>query len=175
MEITSERILSTLKPIIGMQLAAARRAADMRVLHFGTMRQVDGGTVGDFALHIQCPWRFEDFCGIITGRSDLWYPADEDQDWDYDTFDYDEGNLQDKMIGKIFQGYDAETGSYLNIGNDLVVENIEADDVGGVTFHLSGGYRLVLFPSGVCGEDWRFFKPKSEDEPHFVIRGGCIQ
>jgi hypothetical protein len=38
----------------------------------------------------------------------------------------------------------------------------------------SGGFRLVLFPAGSCGEDWRLFRPGSE-ESHFVIAGGKIQ
>jgi hypothetical protein len=46
----------------------------MLVLHFGTVRPpVSGkGTVGEYALHIQCAWRFEGPEGLITGRDDLW-------------------------------------------------------------------------------------------------------
>src|SRR6185437_7812524 len=40
-----------LKPLIGLRLSIARRAADLRVFHFGAVSAVDGGTVGQFALH----------------------------------------------------------------------------------------------------------------------------
>jgi hypothetical protein len=63
-------IRRSLTQLIGLKLAVARRAADMRVLHFGTIRPAlksdlpsrknkPRGSIGDFALHIQCPWRIE--------------------------------------------------------------------------------------------------------------------
>jgi hypothetical protein len=51
---------------------------------------------------------------------------------------------------------------------------VRADNCGGVTFQLSGGYRLVLFPAGIRGEDWRFFRPNTDD-PHFVVAGGQVE
>jgi hypothetical protein len=74
MSTTAEKILSHLQPLIGLQLTIARRGADMRGFHFGPIRVVEGGTVGDYALHVQCPWRIEGSQGIVTGRSDLWEP-----------------------------------------------------------------------------------------------------
>ncbi|MEO7193078.1 MAG: hypothetical protein ABI051_18685 [Vicinamibacterales bacterium] len=61
--------------------------------------------------------------------------------------------------------------SAANHGSLLVVEQVHGDDYGGASLELSGGYRLVLFPAGTQGEDWRIFQP-STDEPHFVIEGG---
>lgn len=43
----------------------------MLMLHFGDVREVDGRTIGTFALHVQCPWRLEGPSGIVTGYSDL--------------------------------------------------------------------------------------------------------
>jgi hypothetical protein len=62
--------------IVGLRLAVVNRAADLRVFQFGTLREDAGRTRADFALHIQCPWRLEQGSHIITGRSDLWEPAE---------------------------------------------------------------------------------------------------
>ena len=78
--------------LVGLPLAAARRAADMRNFQFGVMRTVKGGSVGDFALHIQCPWQIEGPDGIVTGRADLWDPAlalePDSPDFDWDAWEY---------------------------------------------------------------------------------------
>jgi len=49
----ADEITAHLQPLIGLELSIARRAADMRVFHFGRIRKVEKGTVGDYALHIQ--------------------------------------------------------------------------------------------------------------------------
>ena len=142
-----------LRVLIGLRLSLAGRAADMRVFHFGETRSIRSrltqrdGTVGEFALHVQCPWRIEGRDGIVTGRADLWEPVETDRHahedgWHYDTH----ANVQDKMIQDLFQGSDPVTGSPLNTTPSLVVENVAADSSGGVWISLSGGYRLCLFP-----------------------------
>jgi hypothetical protein len=171
----ANEITARLQPLIGLKLSIARRAADMRVLHFGRIRAVKDGTTGDYALHIQCPWRLEGPQGIVTGRSDLWEPAEDSPDIDWDTWDYDENeNLQDRQIGALLAGYDQQTRSFVNETDRLVVEAFGGDAYGGATIMLSGGFRLVLFPAGSCGENWRFFRPRT-DEPHFVVAGGRIE
>jgi hypothetical protein len=79
-------VIAALSQIIGLPLTAARRAGDMRTFQFGSLQQVDRGSVGDFALHVQCPWRIEGPAGIITGRLDLWEPVEAhapfDENWD---------------------------------------------------------------------------------------------
>jgi hypothetical protein len=174
MKDVAEVITEQLKPLIGLRLAIARRAADMRNFHFGQIRAAKRGTVGDYALHIQCPWRFEDADGIITGRTDLWEPAEASGEVDWDTWHYERNeNLQDRQLRDLLGGYDATTRSFVNQTDHLVVEEVRGDPCGGVTIQFSGGYRLVLFPAGVASEDWRFFCP-GVDEPHFVIVGGRL-
>jgi len=131
--------------------------------------------VGDYALHIQCPWRIQGPEGIVTGRSDLWAAAKAGDDMDWDTWHYDKNeNLQDRRIGEWLGGRDPLTGSFVNETGSLVVEAVRADVYGGAVIQLSGGYELVLFPGGSTGEDWRLFRPGS-DEPHFVIVGGKVE
>jgi hypothetical protein len=147
----------------------------MRGFHFGQVRKIEKGTVGEYALHIQCPWRIEGPQGIVTGRSDLWKPAEDSPEVDWETWDYEENeNLQDKLIAEWLQAYDPQTRSFVNETDRLVVETVQGDAYGGATIALSGGFRLILFPAGTEGEDWRVFHPKS-DEPHFVITGGRIE
>ena len=168
-------IIEHLQPIIGLKLSIARRAADLRNFQFGKIKAVKNGSVGEYALHIQCPWRIEGPDGIITGRSDLWEPAIDNPDLDWDTWSYESGeNLQDKKIKDLMGTYDPDTRSYLNNNNELFVENVQVYVYGIVNIVLSGGYKIILFPDGSREEDWRFFRPDT-NEPHFVICGGRIE
>jgi len=167
----ADEIKTHLIPLLGLKLSIARRAADLSNFQFGQICKVEGGTVGDYALHIQCSWRIEGPEDIVTGRSDLWEPAEAHQEIDWENWNYDiDENLQDKRVEALLGGYDPQTRSVVNEGDQLVVEAIQADIYGGAMIMLSGGYRLVIFPAGTQGEDWRLFQPTT-DKPHFVIAG----
>lgn len=171
---TREQIVTNLARLIGLKLTLARRAADLRNFQFGPIRQVDGGSVGEYALHVQCPWRIEASDSILTGRSDLWEPAAgtstvDPESWDYET----DGNLQDARIGSLLGSYDPTTRSFANSGDTLVVEEVDADAYGSATLRMSGGYCLRVFPDGTAAEAWRMFRPES-DEPHFVVPGSSV-
>ena len=177
MSTNNVQIQSRLAPLVGRKLSMARRAGDMRGFHFGpvTVEGAGNRSSGEFALHIQCPWRLEGPTGIVTGRMDLWEPAEAGADIDRNSWHFDRNpNLQDRRIGELLKGYDPETRSFVNETDYLVVERVEAHDFGRVTISLSGGYRLVIFPSGSAGEDWRLLQPLSE-EGHFVVSGGAVQ
>ena len=134
------------------------------------MREENGRTVGQYALHVQCPWRIDGPEGIVTGRSDLWEHISGKtmtDEWEPGTDD----NIQDVRISNLFGGYDAKTHSHLNSSEWLVVERVQASDIGDLNVSLSGGYRLVLFPGGSIGEAWRIFEP-GRGVPHFVIEDG---
>ncbi len=164
-------LLRHLQPIVGMPLSIARRASSMRGFHFGAVRPIDRGTAGEYSLHIQCPWRIEGPNGILTGSSDLWRPLSSDVDWN--TWTYERGNLQDALLREWLGGYDEGTRSLINPDERLVVEAVKADDYGGATIALSGGFRLVLFPDGSDDENWRLFQCQT-DAAHLVVEGGRI-
>jgi hypothetical protein len=161
---TRKRVIAALSQIVGLPLTAARRAADMRTFQFGTLRTVDDGSVGDFALHVQCPWRIEGPGGIITGRLDLWEPVEDnapfDENWDHEC----SANLQDVRL----EQWLAE-----NEGA-LVVESVDADDFGGAAISFAQSFVLRLFPAGTRSEDWRLFQHK-DGAPHFVISDGAVE
>lgn len=147
----------------------------MRVLDFGTMRPAPKsdlpslkdkprGSIGDFALHIQCPWRIETDNTILTGRSDLWEPLERLEGFSYDDWDYEtDGNLQDQLIEH-----------FMSNNDNLLVETVNSQSNCTFTLAFSGGYKLVVFPSGSTGEDWRLFRPGS-GESHFVVLGGSVE
>ncbi|HUS15657.1 MAG TPA: hypothetical protein VM536_11650, partial [Chloroflexia bacterium] len=129
------------KALVGLPLSVARRAADMRIFHFGQIREDGGGTVGQYALHVQCPWRIDGPAGIITGRSDLWEPVPGHtmpDSWEPGIAD----NVQDVRLGQLLGGFDAGTHSHVNTGSRLVVEQVQASALGNLDIGLSGGYRL---------------------------------
>jgi hypothetical protein len=161
---TRHRVIAGLSELIGLPLTAVRRAADMRTFQFGKLRPVERGSVGDFALHVLCPWRIEGPAGIVTGREDLWEPLEEDapfdENWHYET----SPNLQDARMRRWLEQH----------GASLVVQTVDADDFGGASVNLCGGFVLRLFPAGARNENWRLFRPKT-DTPHFVVSGGVVE
>lgn len=163
------KVQQVVESLIGLRLSVARRAGDMRVFHFGQMRDKDGATVGQYALHIQCPWRIDGPDGIVTGQCDLWEHISAEpmpDEWEPSIDD----NIQDVRISNLFGGYDAKTHSHVNGSDSLVVERVRASNIGDLDINLSDGYRLILFPGGSTGEAWRLFEP-GNDVPHFVIEG----
>ena len=49
---TQERMQQELQKLVGLDLAATARAADLRGFHFGELRRYRDRTVGEFALHV---------------------------------------------------------------------------------------------------------------------------
>jgi hypothetical protein len=128
---TSKLVVTHLTPLIGLQLTIGRRAGNMTNFHFGKIRRFKDGTKGAYALHIQCPWRIEDRRRIVTGRADLYEPADPTgeidlDDWHFETHE----NLLYKRIRELLGGYDPETRSAINVGAGLVVERVACDRFG---------------------------------------------
>ncbi len=161
-------VIEHLKSLVGLNLGYAPRAADMRMFQFGKLTDHESKLTGEYALHVQCPWRIEGPDGkIITGRSDLWDPVDESVDvstWQYDTSE----NVQDKNIKSLLGRLREQHGLNSNAAAPLEVESVESSECGDATIRLTGGYKLKLFVSGSRGEAWRIFRPGSDDS-HFVV------
>lgn len=74
------------------------------------MPHPDGnGTIGQYALHIQCPWRFVlAQCAwrlptrslMVTGSRDWWEPAERDKNLDWDDWNHHRRtpSLQEKAL-----------------------------------------------------------------------------
>jgi hypothetical protein len=182
-----ERVGRELDKLVGLDLAGAGRAADMRMFDFGPRRpktsrhrpERPAVMVGEFALHIQCPWRVEGPGGIVTGRADLWEPLAGCKGHDlegYQRYDYDqEPNVQDLRVAEWLGDPDAvEQRRVPAARRKLVVLAVRATPCCGAEIDLTDGYRLTLFPDGSVGEDWRIFRPHEKDGPHFVVSGGRV-
>jgi hypothetical protein len=170
----TDEVTLNLQPLIGLKLSRMALAADMRTLQFGnTEARKGGGAVGEYALHVQCPWRLEGKTGIITGSGDLYVPYEKSEEQE-ESFDWEEGgSLQDRVLRELLRGYDENTKQIVNSTNLLVVEDIHADSAGGFCLTLSGGYRFAVFPNGTRSEAWRLFRPSRDghksNEKHFVV------
>jgi hypothetical protein len=154
--------------LIGLRLAIVRRAADMLVVHFGDIRAHPSGegTIGDHALHVQCPWRFDGPLGAVTGRDDLWEyagPGERPQNWSYE----DGLSLQDERLSHFFTR-DERTHSWLNESDRFRVTGARQSERGEVRLDLSDGYALLVFPASHKHEAWRLFAPRS-DADHLVF------
>jgi hypothetical protein len=160
---------AALQALVGLQLSIAHDAASMKVFHFGDIRlHTSGkGTVGAYALHIQCPWRIVSYEGVVTGASDRFAPPCEGADVDDE--DARSGNLQLVRIAALLKGYDTSTKSHVNSTDELVVTSVTSDKYGGAELLLSGGYRLQIFPDSSQEEDWRFIDLEGR---HVVIEKG---
>jgi hypothetical protein len=154
--------------LIGLRLSIVRRAADMLVLHFGDIRpHVSGeGTVGAYALHVQCPWRFDGPRATVTGRDDLWQyagPGKRPLNWSYE----DGLSVQDQRWGTMFVR-DESTRSWVNERDRFVVHRTEQTKRGDIKLELSDGYAILLFPASYRSEAWRLFAPGG-DGKHLVF------
>ena len=134
----------------------------MLVLHFGPIRPHPSGegTVGDYALHIQCPWRIDAPHGTLTGRDDLWDyagPGERPLNWSYD----DGLSLQDRRFATVFVR-DETTSSWVNESDGFGVAAAQQTKRGDVTLALVNGYAILLFPAGSSDEAWRLFAPGSD-------------
>jgi hypothetical protein len=173
-------IEDTLRPLIGLPLAIAREAVDMRGLHFGRVRPHRSrirpertGTSGDYVLHIQCSWRIVGENGIVTGLMDRFegrQPEEDPVDDDAKT-----GNLQRVRLLDFMGGFDEETRSHVDLAGQRIVTAIKADNHGSLEIAFNDETLLQLFPSSSSSEDWRFFATAPEDSEHFVIVGGKIE
>jgi hypothetical protein len=170
----ADAVSFNLQPLIGLKLSRTALAADMRTLQFGnTEARMRGGVVGQYALHVQCPWRLERDTGVVTGSGDLYAPYENSERLD-ESFDWEEGDsLQERVLRELLKGYDENTKQIVNTTNLLTVEAVQADSGGGFCLRLSGGYRLLVFPNSTRYEAWRLFRPSKDgdqsNEKHFVV------
>jgi hypothetical protein len=164
--------LNSFDVLIGLRLSLVRRAADMLVLHFGDVRAHPSGegTIGAYALHVQCPWRFDGPSGTVTGRDDLCEyagPGECPPNWSHE----DGLSLQDQRFGNLFVR-DESTRSWVNASDRFVVTGAEQTKRGDVRLEFTNDYAILLFPASYRGEAWRLFAPGSDDQLIFPNTAG---
>ena len=160
--------LNAFDVLIGLRLSIVRRAADMLVLHFGDIRVLPAGdgSIGAYALHIQCPWRFDGPAGTVTGRDDLWEyagPGKRPPGWSHE----DGLSLQDQRWSRLFDR-DEDTRSWVNTRDRFVVTGTEQTERGDIKLELSNRSTILVFPATTRSEAWRFFVPGG-DSDHLIF------
>ena len=157
---------------VGLPLWASGRGADMQWFAFGNQRQAvsHSGTsraVGDYSLHVQCPWRIVRGDAIVVGSRDLYYPADETAEVPPE-FDYDYDGMKTRRDRRVDALLENATTAY-------IVTDVRVGAAGAFQIHLDEGYALEEFPDDSAeAEDWRFFRPYLND-PHLVVTGAGLE
>jgi hypothetical protein len=162
-------IQGAMSALAGLPLWALGRAADLAWFEFGERRTVrthlgNEKQVGDYALHIQCPWRITRGDKIITGRGDIFCTPEESDLPTPEDFDWQTGNRFDRIVVELFE---QRSGQF-------TVHSVQVGEAGSLAIVLDDGYKLEVFPhDSESGEHWRFFKPYS-DEPPLVFSGAGL-
>ena len=173
-----EQIEQRLSVLLGLPLWAMGRAADLEWFHFGGQREVvnrrgEKKAVGDWALHVQCPWRIVHMGKILVASADLYYPAGIHRFDDLELAD-EGGWAWDRNGPRRLDERTAALQQLLDT-DPPTVEGVQADAVGSLRISFSGGYMLELFPNGTLDdqEHWRFFEPY-RDKRHFVVGAAAV-
>jgi len=131
-------------------------------VHAPTTRNPDR-IAGEYAIHVQCPWRVSDKNAIVVGAADMFECADSSiPEWAFDPLR--PGNaVADAKLRQWIDEYRHRP---------LVVLGTEVDRCGGFVLRLSEGVAFEVFPdtsaSGDESEYWRLLRP-GDDSPHFVV------
>jgi hypothetical protein len=162
-----EQIQETLDRLIGLELTGTTRAANMECLKFGQeliTDKVDGLiNIGQFAIHLQCPWRITKGQKILIGYNDVYEQSDQNAEYEPD-FDWDKPgvNLRDKKLKEL-------------IDSKLIVEKVNSDNFGGFSICFSDDTNLTTFPTtSLKNEYWRLLDNRPPNTGHFVVGGDGI-
>lgn len=159
-----ERDLSEiLNELDGLILHPVGSVADMLWVHFGAPKLVPDHygelrEVGEWALHLQCPWRFIQNHRVILASSDFYYA--------------ETGEPLDTNSGSqsVFQ----KNAERLNLwieSNKVRVSSVTYSEAGAFDLIFTDDLKLTVMPSqseNITNESWLLFKPYV-DEPHIVF------
>lgn len=169
-----QEVESVMAPLVGIPLWDAGRAADLLWLAFGQRQTIPDfrgkpREVGEFALHVQCAWRFVQGEKVLAGNRDLYYPrgyTDAKQEIPSGfNWDVQGANRCDQVLAELFARRTKQ----------FVVQRVKSGQAGELALLLEGGLTLQIFPNdSLDGEHWRLFKPGS-DEPHSVFTGQGLE
>jgi len=158
----TENINKIVADLIGLPLTRTTRAANMECLKFGTVYRADKDgnehNVGEFALHLQCPWRLTHEHEMIVGSGDLYQRADETAEYNenYDYFEFNE-NLRDVKLNKLIKD------------KTITIISAQADTFGGLEICFDNNITLTVFPniaSKADNENWRLIDFRNEKSIH---------
>ena len=158
-------VQDALQSLVQLRLRCIGHAANLLWVQFGEWREIpdrDSGTrtVGDWALHIQCPWRFTRGSRIIVAARDFYHYADTDKPYDWHA-----GG--ESRFDRLAVAFNAELGAVAHH-----VSVITSDGVDGFRLAFSPELGFDVFPCAATSspkhEFWRLFQPATEGR-HIVF------
>ncbi len=159
---------SSLNCLIGLRLLWTGCAGAMRTFGFGKYDVKETERSDEWALHIQCSWRFQSDGGIITGATDFYETLVEEAPG---------ASCRDRKMNNILQNarlaealgstLPQDKEGILNCTSSFIVEAIDVGPLGDLSIGLSGGFELLAFPDGSRVEYWRLFK-RGAPGSHYV-------
>jgi hypothetical protein len=171
---TQRQVESVMAPLAGMPLWDAGRAADLLWLALGprqTIKDFRGKPreVGEYALHVQCAWRFVQGETVVAGNRDLYYPRgyrDPKEEIPKGfNWDVQGANRCDEVLAELFAGG----------AKQYVVVRVQPGHAEELALLLERGLTFQIFPNdSLDGEHWRLFRP-GNDEPHWVYTGNGLE
>jgi hypothetical protein len=138
-----DEIQKAIEVLIGKPMWNCTRAGDMACFQFGERTEASTGKgmpiqIGEYALHLQCPWRLVKEDAIIMAALDVYHPRVGNEEADVRDFDWEhEPNLLEQRSQELF----AEGAQYQ-------VERVEASRAGAVDLFLEGRFAVRNFPGG---------------------------
>lgn len=156
-----QKIINELK---GLSLHPVVAAADMLCIHFGTLKSVLGKNgeqkeVGQWAIHLQCPWRFIQRNRVILASSDFYYDAVSGEPLDSNS---------DRP--SVFQRNKEKLNVWVAT-TKVAVSSVTCGKAGAFDLRFGRDLELMVMPSQseeIMEEAWRLFQPGS-DKPHIVF------
>jgi len=164
-----QEIIKALQKLIGFEFTRSTRAANMECIKFGILYEKDRKgierQIGEFDIHLQCPWRITKGSEIIVGCDDLYEQPDETAEYDENfNWDVQGGNLRDVKLETFLK-----SGKY-------IVKDITIDDFGGFELIFNDAIKLTVFPTLSSkfeySEYWRLLDNRTEQK-HFIV--GTLQ
>ncbi|GHV43885.1 hypothetical protein FACS1894180_4310 [Bacteroidia bacterium] len=160
-----KEIAKVLKQLIGYKLTRSTRMGATECLKFGILYSIDHKgiewQIGEFAIHLQCPWRITKNDTLIVGSDDVSEQPDENAEYDENfNWDIQGGNLRDVKLQ-----------SFIKLGK-CMVQSITTDDFGGFELTFIDNIKLTVFPalsSKNFGEHWRLLDNRNGTKCHYVI------
>ena len=149
-----------LDQLVELPLSRIGCALDLLWMQFGPLREEKSlrGTsrmVGDFALHVNVPWRFCRNSKILIGNRDMYFYGGGE------SYDFDRGGAS--RFHLFADRFNAELELH-----PLSITSISSDDAGSLSIQLTNGHTFEAFPNvshdSPGFEFWRLLRPYTESQ-----------
>lgn len=145
----------------GQPLLYIGRATDMLWMGFGKLVKIKNykgleDEKGEFAVHVQCPWRFVHQEKVVVGSRDIYMPRNGISDHE---FDYEKRGLS--IFDSICEAFNSEW-------IPLLVSEVCVDIFGTLKIIFANGLVFETFINSVTTDEyWRFINFQTKE--HIVV------